>query len=186
MGHHDHEVNTGSGDSDGELVIQPMSTPFGGPATWSLGWELNVELGLALAAAGDPDVCKWRGSRYRLEGTYSCRRAATSLPLPLLGLGGVGVLEIVGAATKLICPATIWPVAVLGKVLHWCNKTVEDCQYGIAGSPLAWIWLLPGNWRRLLEATERRMLFRKIKMNISERRNNFLLFSSIDLVMWHW
>ena len=27
MGH--HEVNTGSGDSDGKLVIQPMSTPFG-------------------------------------------------------------------------------------------------------------------------------------------------------------
>ena len=40
-------------------------------------------------------------------GTYSRRRAATSWPLRLLDLGGVGVLEIVGAATKLICPATI-------------------------------------------------------------------------------
>ena len=29
-----------------------------------------------------------------------------------IGLGGVGVLEIVGTATKLICPAEIWPVAV--------------------------------------------------------------------------
>ena len=64
MGH--HEVN--SGDSDGKLVIQPMSTPLGVVPQLE---ELDVELGLALAAAGDLDVGKWRGSRYRLEGTYS-------------------------------------------------------------------------------------------------------------------
>ena len=33
--------------------------------------------------------------------------AATLWPLLWLGLDGVGVLEIVGTATKLICPATI-------------------------------------------------------------------------------
>jgi hypothetical protein len=33
--------------------------------------------------------------------------AAMLWPLLLLGLGGVGVLEVVGTATKLICPVTI-------------------------------------------------------------------------------
>ena len=41
-------------------------------------------------------------------GTYSGRRrAATSWPLRLLGLGGVGVIEVVGAVTKLFSAAPI-------------------------------------------------------------------------------
>ena len=64
MGHHWHEVNTDSGDSVGKLVIQPMPTPFGVVPQLD---ESSMS-GLALAAAGDPDVGKWRGSRYRLEG----------------------------------------------------------------------------------------------------------------------
>ena len=41
--------------------------------------------------------------------------AATLWPLLLLGLGGAGLLELVGAAgaaaTTFICPVAIWPVA---------------------------------------------------------------------------
>ena len=69
-------------------------------------------------------------------------------------LGGVrvGVLEIVGVATKLICPETIWPLAV-GEVPHRCDKPWS-----------VWTGLLPGN-RRRLPAAERRIMILVRKEN---------------------
>ena len=110
------------------------------------------------------------------------------LLLPL-GLGGVGVLEIVGIATKLICSATIWPVAV-SKVLHeydkpWGSLLGDRFQYGIASSPSARTGFLPGNRRRLPAAEKRVLVLKKRNISESEWRNNYLPCSSTDFVMWH-
>ena len=123
-----HEIN--SGDDDGN------PTQF--DASW--GWsrksregqpEVDEEIVLAVAgntAVGECRVDEWerRGTNTvgKLEGAGTVATkgvdvtAATLWPLPLLllSLGEVGVLEIVGTAdttaTTLVCPVTIWPVAV--------------------------------------------------------------------------
>ena len=104
MGHHEVNTGPGSGDSDGKWVkIQPMSTPIGVvPQLEVSGESLISNL-----------VWHWQQQVTPMfingeeVGAYSRRRAAMSWPLRLLGLGGVGVIEVVGAVTKLFSAAPI-------------------------------------------------------------------------------
>ena len=126
------------------MLIQPISSFLGGVPQVS-GSESLLDEEIGLAAAGNPVVDKCRVNEIgtdmvgRLEGTVAAEEVGITeatlwplLPLPL-GLGRVGLLEVVGTADTIVVLLSGWrgllpasrrrvPVAEI-KMLVW-KKTI--------------------------------------------------------------